>query len=473
MTCVFSNQRRFRLFVETAVLIGCVSLQVKHVRAQSCTDPAKQLYGMNLDAWNAAGNPPPAELHAIGVRWVRLEFKAFENPHQTIDPVISSLRENGIRVLLIVDYSSYTHGGQGSPGVNGTDGEWDDYIPGFAAAAGDLAAHYGDAIDGWQVWNEPDLLACDPNVYDPCVPAHKYGEMLCQTEAAIRAHSTRPIVTAGLASGNPVFLADAITAAGGQLCADAVAVHPYGQRAPDDWPDSNWGFGDMSDLLNAYSQFGVPIWISEIGTVDEANQAQYLFNVYEMVKSDFLQATPAVDHVFWFCWSDGMVAPHGILDANGDPKAAYTSYSQSAPGWDPACAVTPNTDADGDGYDLPEDCDDTNADIHPGATEICGNTIDEDCDGQDLPCGGNDAAPVEPDGGTDDGSADPEPDAAEADGGSANSGKTTDSGCGCRLIAARAGEADARPDGFPAGGFWLLGLALCFGVLRLARRVRF
>ncbi len=52
-------------------------------------------------------------------------------------------------------------------------------------------------------------------------------------------------------------------------------------------------------------------------------------------------------------------------------------------------------DADGDGYsagadcaqDLDLDCDDTDASIYPGAEEICGNSVDEDCSGADLSCG--------------------------------------------------------------------------------------
>ncbi len=48
------------------------------------------------------------------------------------------------------------------------------------------------------------------------------------------------------------------------------------------------------------------------------------------------------------------------------------------------------TDNDGDGYAVAEgDCDDNDASLHPGAEEICGDNIDQDCDGFDKKCAVN------------------------------------------------------------------------------------
>lgn len=67
-------------------------------------------------------------------------------------------------------------------------------------------------------------------------------------------------------------------------------------------------------------------------------------------------------------------------------------------GDDPACLVC--TDADGDGYAVegggcgPVDCNDANASVNPGASEVCANGIDDDCDGltddEEPACSGSD-----------------------------------------------------------------------------------
>lgn len=56
-------------------------------------------------------------------------------------------------------------------------------------------------------------------------------------------------------------------------------------------------------------------------------------------------------------------------------------------GWEDLKEIS-QADNDGDGYTKNEgDCDDNNKNIHPGAIEICGDGIDQDCNGSDLACG--------------------------------------------------------------------------------------
>jgi len=48
--------------------------------------------------------------------------------------------------------------------------------------------------------------------------------------------------------------------------------------------------------------------------------------------------------------------------------------------WITDAETTARLDLDGDGWPYPEDCDTADPDVYPGATEVCGNGLFEDCD---------------------------------------------------------------------------------------------
>jgi hypothetical protein len=285
----------------------------------------KGLFGINLDPPNPAGNPSASALKAAGVRWVRMEWKSAYG-HSFYDPLIAAYRAAGVNVLLLVDYASTTS--PPKPACLAPDADWTTYRGAFTSAVSGLAAHYGDGVDAWEIWNEPDI--CATTGYDPGVPAAHFGLMLRDAVEAIRPWSTRPILSGGIKTGDTRYLASARTAAGG-LTVDAVGVHPYERRAPDGWTSTPSDQGNMSAYFDAYlGAFGLPLWVTEVNTNLLDRQAEYLQNVFVLAGGRYAGQVPVV---LWFCWSDGMVPPFGLLGASGTQKPAYTRYQLLATPW--------------------------------------------------------------------------------------------------------------------------------------------
>jgi hypothetical protein len=81
--------------------------------------------------------------------------------------------------------------------------------------------------------------------------------------------------------------------------------------------------------------------------------------------------------------SDLVVGPAG--DVNGDGAADLPVGSSTGPDAGGQAIVYYGlvTDEDGDGFAATLDCDDADASVNPGATEIPGDGVDQDCDGSD------------------------------------------------------------------------------------------
>jgi len=294
------------------------------------------MYGLNIDPNNIAGNPSPDELHELGVQMVRFTF--YDSSHgDQLDPgqadfyrqKIEAYHQVGIRSLVLLSYDTYP----GRPDPQAGAPEWDIYLERFALRANQIAKLLAPWQPAFQIWNEPDHPP--KGSYLPTVREPVYGRMLRRTYSAIKSASPKALVVmAGLAMGNPQWLRRLIDSQGGELAADVVAFHPYGQQPVAGWPDQDWGFGYWADLMLNYYRAGQhrPLWITEMGVKpDDLDNnpdqvAEFLSRFYQAVG----RFDDKVKMLFWFCYSDGMVPPFGLVDSRGNHKPAYFAYHKSA-----------------------------------------------------------------------------------------------------------------------------------------------
>ena len=306
------------------------------------------MYGLNIDPQNTKGNPDPTELRNLGVEIVRYSYIDQSGGDQ-LDPAkaqfykqkVQACKQAGIDTLLILTYDTYPN----KPSHDAGDGDWDSYIDRFARRCGQIAQLMAQWRPAFQIWNEPDHPPRSD--YAPTVREAVFGRMLRRAYDAIKSvDSNLKVVGGGLATGNPSWLTRVVESVGGDFPADAIAFHPYGQRPARDWPSPNWFFGYVGDLLNNYYRAGAnrPIWITEMGVKeddldrDRAKVAEFLRRYYRLITTYY---TDKVQQLIWFCYSDGMVSPFGLVDGAGQQKPAYQAYRDVAPRRTPLPVTSP------------------------------------------------------------------------------------------------------------------------------------
>jgi len=295
------------------------------------------MYALNIDPNNPKGNPSVDQLHDLNVEMVRYTYhdsssaeELDQNQADFFSQKVRVYHEAGVRSLIILSYDTFP----GKPEPDASDPEWDGYIERFARRAGQIAALLAAFQPVFQVWNEPDHPG--HHGYHPTLREAVYGRMLRHTRDAIKAVDPNIlIVTAGLATGNPSWLTRVIESQGGDLHADIVAFHPYGQRPDPEWPHPDWFFGYVGNLLDGYFEAGQrrTLWITEMGSPekdlgdDRLQVAEFLRRYYRAITTRF---SDKVEQLFWFCYSDGMVPTFGLLDGDGVPKPAFNVFRDVA-----------------------------------------------------------------------------------------------------------------------------------------------
>jgi hypothetical protein len=265
----------------------------------------------------------------IGASWVRVvvNWAAIETAPGVFDwgntdRVINAATAQGYSVLAVLGGTpGWAQGGVASP------------LPGavpldpntFGAFAGAAAAHLGDRVDSYEVWNEPNI----PTFFAP-VDAARYTGLLRAAYPAI--HNADPdatVLSAGLATtmdfGSwtvaPVTFLRQMYAAGAAGFMDAVALHPYTfPFTVENDPNGQWAQVDQAyATMAANGDGGKKIWITELGAPTGNGPMAVSEDAQAAIIGSSLNKASTLPYI-------GPVFVHSLRDAGTDPADAEQNF---------------------------------------------------------------------------------------------------------------------------------------------------
>lgn len=231
----------------------------------------------------------------IGANWGEIERARGTDDWSPLDTRVRRAREAGVTPLLVIqsvpDWLDVPTGPVTAEhrSVAGLYGEF----------AGKVAARYGDQVDGYEIWNEPNLHHFWPN---PDVAF--YFEILKAAYPAIRAADPdATVISGGLApvadtdrSIAPLTFLSRLYDMGGREYLDAVGMHPYSYpELPSG--QSRWNtfrsLDEVEQLMRSHGDGDKKIWLTEFGAptgglkaVSPQHQAAMVVEAFQLARSE-------------------------------------------------------------------------------------------------------------------------------------------------------------------------------------------
>lgn len=251
-----------------------------------------------------------------------------------VDEAIATARAKGLRVLLTFYWAPEWATGGGGKAAHPSPAA-------YARAIGWVAQRWGDDVDAYEIWNEPN----GKRFWKP-TDAEAYTRVLTAAYPAVKAADpSAEVVLGGLEYVDLDWLQQ-LYDAGAAGSYDVLAVHPYpspGDLPPGAAPDgTRYRFRNLDELVVVMREHGeaeVPVWLTEVGWsahendadaevwalgVSETDQARFLYDSVRLVSSRY----PQVQGWFWYTVRDTRLGDvhqdgFGLLRADGSRKPAW------------------------------------------------------------------------------------------------------------------------------------------------------
>lgn len=304
---------------------------------------ATPLYDL-LGSSNAEMEAEFSDYANLGVKWVRTDFwwnlaqptKNGGYDWTIFDKVVSMAAKYGIEVVAELN-------GYPSNWVDGTFSSKASQTA-FGAFAAAAAAHFGDKVDHWEIFNEQNMAGISPE---------NYSAILKLAYTAIKAvDASDLVITGGLASApsttkgvyGAVDYLKAMYASGAEGYFDAVGYHPYSYpylpSASNSWNGWQMMEDGIRSTMIANGDADLPIWITELGAptagsataaVTEATQSTTLIQA-TLLAGQYDWAGP----IMWYSYKDKGTSStdieswFGMIRPDGSHKSLYDTYETLA-----------------------------------------------------------------------------------------------------------------------------------------------